>query len=248
MSDPKTELLKQAADFKEKIGKVSHYEIFGIPPTSSASEVKKAYFKFVKSFHPDSLVGLNLNPDELNLIKGVFGKLTEIQDTLINADRRKDYDELLKSGVTDEAEIIERANRVLKSELEFQKGEILVKRGKFAEAEGYLRNAVKLNMDEADFWAVLAWATYNKREGSKEENRAKARKYLEKAFKIKEASHRTHYYQGLVYKIDGNKELALIHLKRAYELDPTSEVTKVEIIRLGGKLPQVKPGTKAGAA
>lgn len=238
MSDPKADLLAQCNDLKTRIGKVSHYEIFGIKPESAAADVKKAYFKFVKTFHPDSLVALKLSPDEMSLVNGVFGKLTEIQETLTDPARRKDYDELLRSGNVDEQAIIEKANRILKSELEFQKGEILVKRGKFGEAESYLRTSVKLNPEEADFWAVLAWATYNKREGVKDENRAKARKYLEKAITIKEESAKTHYYQGLVYKIDGNKSLALTHLKRSYDLDPSNDQCRIEYVRLGGKLPE----------
>lgn len=240
MSDKKAAILKEAGDLKGKIGKVSHYEVFGIPKTSSTADIKKAYLKFVKAFHPDSLVGLGLTQDEMSLVHGVFGKVTELQETLTNSEKRKEYDQLLETGVVDEEAIIERANRVLKSELDFQKGEILVKRGKFAEAEQYLRSAIKTNPTEADFWAVLGWASFNKREGVKDENRTKAKKYLEKALQLKEDSHRAHYFQGLVCKIEGYKSQALVHLARAYELDPTSEVTRVEILRLGGKLPDVK--------
>ncbi|MCW5828789.1 MAG: DnaJ domain-containing protein [Deltaproteobacteria bacterium] len=241
MSDPKTELLKQAADLKARIGKTSHYEVFGIPDTASTGDIKKAYFKFVKTFHPDSLVGMTLSADEMSLVRSVFSKLTEIHDSLTDTEKRKEYDELLKTGVVDEQAIVEKANRILKSELEFQKGEILVRRGKFPEAIEYLRSAVKLAPDEADNWAVLAWATYSLREGSKDANRAKGRKYLEKAFQLKPDSFRAHYYQGLICKIDGNKSLALTHLKRAYELDPTHEQCRIEFVRLGGK-------TKPGAA
>lgn len=62
----------------------SYYDLLGVKNSASPAEVKKAYFKQAKTWHPD----LNDSPDA----KGMFQQINEAYSTLKDPARRKQYD------------------------------------------------------------------------------------------------------------------------------------------------------------
>jgi molecular chaperone DnaJ len=65
--------------------KRDYYEILGVPKTSSADEIKKAYRKVAIQFHPDK------NPDNKEA-EEKFKEAAEAYEILSNADKRAQYD------------------------------------------------------------------------------------------------------------------------------------------------------------
>ncbi|WP_322906871.1 DnaJ C-terminal domain-containing protein [Paenibacillus campi] len=66
----------------------NYYDVLGVPTTASAQEIKKAYQKLAKQWHPD-----------VNKAEGAearFKEVAEAYETLGNERRRGQYDELLK--------------------------------------------------------------------------------------------------------------------------------------------------------
>jgi curved DNA-binding protein CbpA len=66
----------------------SLYQILGVETTASAKEIKRAYYKLAKEYHPDK------NPDAEEL----FLKLHSAYETLHDEDKRKTYDEWGRSS------------------------------------------------------------------------------------------------------------------------------------------------------
>jgi len=62
----------------------NYYEILGVTPDASQTEIKEAYYKLSKIYHPD------IAPDESSL--KTFRELTEAYDVLNNIKSRKLYD------------------------------------------------------------------------------------------------------------------------------------------------------------
>ena len=62
-----------------------YYEILGVGRDADANEIKKAYRKLAKKFHPD----VNKAPDA----KQKFGEVQEAYDVLSDPQKRKLYDQ-----------------------------------------------------------------------------------------------------------------------------------------------------------
>ncbi|MFI6906707.1 molecular chaperone DnaJ [Nonomuraea sp. NPDC050394] len=78
-------------DYLEK----DYYAVLGVPKTATADEIKKAYRKLARQYHPDTNQG-----DSVKEAK--FKEISEANDILSDTKRRKEYDEartLFGSGV-----------------------------------------------------------------------------------------------------------------------------------------------------
>ncbi|MCO6430786.1 MAG: DnaJ domain-containing protein [Deltaproteobacteria bacterium] len=87
------------ADFASK----TYYEILGVSPDASVEEIKEAYRQIARAYHPDS----NFYDEILSNAKenipdsDIFKKITDAYNTLINDERRKEYDKLFPKGLRD---------------------------------------------------------------------------------------------------------------------------------------------------
>ena len=68
-----------------------YYNILEVPETANADEIKKAYRKKSKEFHPD------VNPDG----EAQFKKIAEAYDVLSDPDKKQRYDNQKKFGGSD---------------------------------------------------------------------------------------------------------------------------------------------------
>ena len=72
--------------------KRDYYEVLGVDKGASADEIKKAYKKMAKKYHPD------LNPDNPEAAEK-FKEVNEAASVLTDADRRSRYDQFGHAGV-----------------------------------------------------------------------------------------------------------------------------------------------------
>lgn len=72
--------------------KRDYYEVMGVPKNASDDEIKKAYRKLAKKYHPD------LNPGD-KAAEAKFKELNEAYEVLSDADKRARYDQFGHAGV-----------------------------------------------------------------------------------------------------------------------------------------------------
>ena len=91
-SDEFFEILEDANKMHKRILSLDHYQVLGIQEKASASEIKSAYYKLAKKFHPDKYSSLT-DPFAKERLSFVFSKLTEAFHVLEGT--REAYDKKL---------------------------------------------------------------------------------------------------------------------------------------------------------
>ena len=73
-------------------GKRDYYEVLGVNKNATDEELKKAYRKLAKKYHPDA------NPDNKEEAEAKFKEVNEAYETLSDAQKRKMYDQFGPDG------------------------------------------------------------------------------------------------------------------------------------------------------
>ncbi len=90
---------------------VDYYKILGIQKTATEKDIKKAYRKLARKYHPD------LNPNNKKAEK-IFKEINEANEVLSNSENRKKYDKYGKDWK--HGEEFERAKRQKQSQSQYQ--------------------------------------------------------------------------------------------------------------------------------
>ncbi|NOY92404.1 MAG: DnaJ domain-containing protein [Deltaproteobacteria bacterium] len=168
LSDELRERWREIADYVVEIDAQNFFEMLALGQDVSEEEVRDAYFRQVKRFHPD-----RLPPDLAPLVPfadRIFHHLTEARDTLGDARARIKYKATVQQGGGTPAADRQLA-LVVNAAMDFQKVEVLVRRRAWDEALTILEEALEVSPDEADYHAMRGWVLLE-RHGTKKKKDA----------------------------------------------------------------------------
>ncbi|RKZ21098.1 hypothetical protein DRQ18_05070 [bacterium] len=187
---------------------INYFKILGVREDATKEEIKKAYFRLAKLYHPDHHRGMEEK----------FVLITKAYETLIDDEKRKEYIRQLKSGEFEdelEKEKRKQAEKLLKE------GISLIKKNP-QRAYRYLRAAFQIYPKPIirSYYGLSLFLTGHKERGLEE---------CERAYNEDKLSWEICYNLGIVYKELGKRRLALQVLKEAKELNPHSKKIQREI-------------------
>lgn len=219
----------------------NHFEVLGIPKASSEAQVKEAYFKLAKKFHPDTHHDPAL-ADMRDKIEEIFIRLGEAYEVLRNPRTRGSYEadlawraprvpiggSFVQSPSEPEPPLDpEYAARIAEETL--PKAAKLYAQDKFWDAIQLLEPALggaegktRLRMRVLLARAYLKNPKWTRR----------AEEQLQTAVKEDPKNVEAHFALGTLYKASGLKGRALHEFQRVVELEPEHEEALAEVIEL----------------
>ncbi|MFH1018841.1 MAG: DUF4388 domain-containing protein [Pseudomonadota bacterium] len=216
-----------------------YFGILGVPPEAGDENIKAVYFALAKKYHPDRIPA-GVGPEMRKAVESYFARVTEAFATLNNAETRNEYKSKLslKASGMDQ----DKVNAIVQSELEFQKGQVLIRKGDFQGALEHLHRAVKLYDREPEYFAYLGWAAF--REAQKRSNPVGANKgkaFILAAVKEREKMPDAYYFLGIIEKTQGNFGQAKQYFEKTVAQAPRHNEANSELRYLNRKAEKLEP-------
>jgi tetratricopeptide (TPR) repeat protein len=229
-SPPKVdeERAQQIRDRAAAISKEDYFQMLGLAHDATTAQVQSAYLALAKQWHPDRLPG-SLEGVR-NQCTTVFKFLTDAHATLGADDKRAQYIQSL-AGSGSPPDEADRVQAALDASNEFQKAVIFLKKNDLAQAASFVKKAMALDPEQADYMALDAWITAQKPENQSKERTLACIRVLTNALKIKEECERALFYRGMLYKRMGESRAAIADFRRSADLNPRN-LESVREVRL----------------
>ena len=234
-------------DRAERAAAQNYYDILGVARDAPIAAIRAAFFQLAKRWHPDRL-GAEYE-DVRSLATGVFARMNEAHNILGDAERRREYDEVLKSG-GGSAEEQEQVQAVLRAATSFQKAEVLLKKNNLVAAEEHARLALEADPRQADYIALYNWILAQKPERQKEplDDLIAA---MNKAVSLEPNNLRVRWYRGQLLKRAGKDSQAIRDFRFIVDQDPkhldaTREIRLYEMRRANRPSTRPPPSKERG--
>jgi len=221
----------------------NHFEVLGIPRTAGDADVKKAYFRLVKKYHPDKARDPALT-DLQDQLKALFLHVGKAFEVLSKRASRGDYEASLGRGPSTPATQTP-ATQAAAQDPEAAAEELAAK------VEQAIRNGKRLFSGEK-YWDAIQLLEWAEPHASTKTQKTTIRLYLARCkmqnpkwVKAAEELLRglvadapehagAHFLLGSIYKDRGLKLRAQRMFRKVLELDPDHEQATAELRALGG--------------
>lgn len=194
----------------EEAERPDHYSLLGVEPNAEPAAIKRAYLMAAKTYHPDALARLGLDPALRDRAARVFAEIGKAHAVLSDPESRRGYDTTRAENSTDLD-----AERLAQAETLYRKGDILLRQGNFRGALEFLEPAVNLWPEECAYQSALGWALFKKAPPELE----RAQEHLELAARIDPDDPETQIRLSAVLRELGDESAASAAAARAESLD-----------------------------
>lgn len=213
-----------------ELSKLDYFAVLGLERNADAKAVKRAYFKLAKQYHPDRYFD-HAKRRASPTAEKVFALINRAYEELRDDQRRATYRDYLERGTSEEEEM-RRAEAILKSEVEFQKGRLLTRRKQYREAATHLRRAIELHPDEPEYHIYLLWneflLAYPNDKATIQRTTTELAALLQQQ-KNKKRFADAFFFLGRMYKIGGNTGEAERAFAKVLEYNPNHKDAAAEL-------------------
>ena len=179
----------------------------------------------MKRFHPDRIAATGA---DRKTVEDHFALISRAHNTLSNPALRRDYEaglEVEASGISQE-----QAEKILQSEMIFQKALLLLKKGLYRDTVAELEKAVQMYDQEPEYHMILGWAAF--RDAQMKKNPAPMRKSREMISRAMEQNPRLtqgFYYLGMIDKAEGKVDAAKRNFEQMLKAQPGHAEASLEL-------------------
>ena len=205
------EFLKQYAWMMQQ----DYFKLLGVSESEPREQVRKAYHGLVKQYHPDRFFEQDLLPDLREKVNALFQRISDAHETLTDPARKSRYLSELRGKKSGRPSV----ENILLAETAFQKGLVLIRVRKYAEALEQFNVAVDLGKNEPEYLTYQAWAAY-KLTPNDPACAERSRQTLLQAVDLNPRLALAHLYLGYINKNEGNEREAQRRFERAIQCDP----------------------------
>ncbi|HWR57573.1 MAG TPA: DUF4388 domain-containing protein [Thermodesulfovibrionales bacterium] len=207
MPEMPDETRKLIDDMHQRYARLSYYGILGVKEHAALGEVKLAYYKAAKQFHPD--VHFPFTDDSLrNKLSDIFSYVYEAYATLRDTEKRKEYDRMMTLTPARLTSNQDKAKAL------FEEGKMEMRKKKYPEAELLFGQAKYFDGTIGDYHYYYALALM------KQDKAEEAEKSLERALKLE--PHNANYIAelGIVFLALGFPTRARAFFEKALMISP----------------------------
>lgn len=155
MADDSAEVFEQIRQMHATLDEATYYELLEVSTDADTNAINSAFRKMAKKWHVDRYSKYDLG-DEKEKLQAIFSKLNEAQRTLVNAEQRAEYDDVLENGEDDGTDVV----ALLEADNLYLRGKKTLSRGGYKGAYEMFREANELNPDDIDIRCHLIYAEY----------------------------------------------------------------------------------------
>ena len=209
-SAEETELISSIADMHGRYDVLGYYGVLGVRPHAPVSEIKSAYHKAAKMYHPD--IHFSLDDDTIKgQLSDIFSYIYAAYTTLSDPEKRREYDESLAvkpARLTTGAE---------KARLRFVEGMIALKKGRYPDAEIFFGQATYFDGSVADYHYYYGLAMF------KQKKSKPAEKAISRALRLEPSNAEFLAELGFVFMDLGLPVRAQGLFEKALKIAPANE-------------------------
>jgi curved DNA-binding protein CbpA len=227
-------LLEEIRALHAEMDEMSHFDVLGVKPETTATEIKKAYYLLAKKYHPDAFTE-GLSEEAAQFVREVAARVNEAHQVLSNDKSRAEYLALMKDDrIKGDAR---KADKIRDAEVKHQMGVVMLRKKDYQKAREYFNYAIENDSSKGEYKVSMACALFADPKHDREQAISKAHELLLEALKQKDAGANGHYYMGQVLKAKDQPKEALNHFKRALALDSrhTDAQREIRLMEMRGK-------------
>lgn len=196
----------------------NYFEILEIPKTKDKKDIKQAFMKMAKIYHPDRYFH-KLDEKCNDYVKEIFQKLNQVYHELLNNISETEKDTVKAPPAASCSKEEQENERVARSEHFFEKGMTLYRQGDLEGAQRALVSAIQVSPKETEYHIQLGLIFM---EGSDAEPNQLdlAESAFSYAMNLSARDARPYFYLGCVYKVRNDFDRSEQMFCRALERNP----------------------------
>ena len=223
------QLRRKILDDYRRVMDSDYFKALGVGRQCGSSEVRRAYYKLAKEYHPDRFLDCGLSREMSAKINELFHYVTQAYTVLSDPTTCSSYLDELVNGPKKSINI----NQVIEAETAYQEGRVLLNLRRFKAAVRPLQRSIELSPEEPEYMTHFAWALF-KASAEKTAAQNRALEVLLASRELNPGLDLTHLYLGHIYHVQGKERQSEKSFEMAVQANPdcTEALRELRLINL----------------